>query len=146
MDRREFLELRNLPDKVIDGDIEFTSPAEVSPLLVFENIPVGNSLGLDVRLNGKYNPLLPSVVFNFRVITVGAVCRLEVNGTVHNGHRNHKHSLHLEEDPRRNLPTNVHPRPDLEGKTARQIWETLCREAHIRHNGRFVDPERAVSV
>lgn len=142
MDRREFEELRDLPGKTVDCDIQFGAPTEAAPLLLFDNIPVTNSLGIDLRLHGKYNPLIRSIVFNFRIPQVGPICRLEVNGTMHGGSRTHKHSLHVEEDPRQNLPTKVKPRPDLERKTLREVWETLCREAKIVHNGRLVEPER----
>jgi hypothetical protein len=142
MDRREFEELRDLPGKAVNSDIQFGAPAEAAPFLLFENVRVSNSLGIDLRLNGKYNPEVRTIVFNFRIPNVGPICRVEVNSTKHGGSRTHKHSLHLEEDPRQNLPTKVIPRPDLERKTLREVWETLCREARITHNGRLVEPER----
>jgi hypothetical protein len=83
--RREFDELRDLPDKEVIGDISFSAAGETAPLLTFENVRVQNSLGWDLRLNGKFNPLIPSIVFNFRIRDVGAICRVEVNGTVHGG-------------------------------------------------------------
>jgi hypothetical protein len=61
------------------------------------SVRVENSLGLDLRFNGKYYPLLPSVVFNFRILDVGPVCRVCVDGSMHNGSRTHKHSLQSEE-------------------------------------------------
>jgi hypothetical protein len=59
----EFENLRDLPDKTIVEDIQFGATGETSPVLIFENVRVRNSLGLDLRLNGKYNPLVPSLVF-----------------------------------------------------------------------------------
>lgn len=141
MTRREFENLRDIVGKVIEGDIQYTAPGECSPLLIFDNIHVQNSLGYDIRLNGKFNPLLPSIVFNFRILDVGPICRVEVNSTVHNGTRTHKHSLWEEEDPRRNLPSNVIARPDLEGLTAKKVWDKLCIEAKITHKGVFEEPE-----
>lgn len=108
-------------------------------MLIFDNVRVENSLGLEVRLNGKYNPLVPSVIFNFRILDVGPVCRVCVNGAVHNGSRTHKHSLQKEEDPRVNLPYSE-SRPDLEDKSPRAVWEDLCKRARIKHVGAFVDP------
>lgn len=142
MTRREFLDLRDLPDKLIIDDIEFGGSVLHEPVLLFEGIKVQNSLGYDLRVSGKYNPLIPSIVYNFRILDVGAICRYEVNSTVHEGTRTHKHALVEEEDPRRNLPTRVTPRPDLEGKTAKQVWAKLCEEAKIKHTGRFLSPER----
>jgi hypothetical protein len=137
--RPEFENLRDLPDKTIVEDIQFGATGETSPVLVFENVRVRNSLGLDLRLNGKYNPLVPSLVFNFRILDVGPICRLCINGTMHSGTRTHKHSLESEEDPRRNLPIVV-PRPDLQNLTPSQIWDRLCAEAKINHVGQFVVP------
>ncbi|MDZ4802531.1 MAG: hypothetical protein SGI92_30600 [Bryobacteraceae bacterium] len=108
-------------------------------MLIFDNIKVENSMGLDLRVNGKFNPLVPSIVYNFKVKGVGAICRVEVNNTMHGGARTHKHSLQNEEDPRRNLPATV-ARPDLEGKSPREVWTILCRQANIVHVGEFVDP------
>jgi hypothetical protein len=99
--RREFEALRDLPDKLIEGDIQFSAPGECSPVLIFENIRVQNSLGYELRVNGKFNPLLPSVTLNFRILDVGPICRVEVNSTSHSGSRTHKHSLWVEEDPRK---------------------------------------------
>lgn len=123
------------------ADIAFGEQSDTSPLLVFENVRLENSLGLDLRLNGKYNPLVPSIVFNFKIRGVGPICRVEINGTMHKGSRTHKHSLQNEDDPRQNLPYAGH-RPDLEGKTARGVWEVLCSQARIEHEGMFADPQR----
>lgn len=142
MTRREFENLRNLPDKKIFSDISFSEPEATSPVLIFENIQVDNSLSLDIRLNGKYNPIVDSLVFNFRVRGVGPICRLEINSTMHSGSRTHKHALVHEDDPRRNLPTNVTPRPELQGKLPAVIWRILCREARINHVGNFFDPTK----
>lgn len=141
MTRREFESLRDLPDKTIDADIQFGLVGECAPVLTFENVKVRNSLDLDLRLNGKYNPYLPSITFNFRILDVGAICRVDVNGTSHKGVRTHKHALWQEEDPRLNLPSAI-PRPDLENKKAKEVWDILCREAKILHRGRFLDPEK----
>jgi len=140
--RPEFLDLRDLPDKLIIDDIEFFESQLCGPFLIFEGIKIQNSKGYDLRLNGRYNPLLPSIVYNFRILDVGAICRYEVNSTEHNGSRTHKHALVEEDDPRRNLPTRVTPRPDLEGKTAKQVWDKVCQEAKIEHTGKFISPER----
>jgi hypothetical protein len=139
MTRAEFELLRNLPNKRIVADIVFQQSKATSPNLTFENVPVENSLGLEVLLNGTFKPDLPSVTYNFHIKTAGG--RVCVNGANHgNAGRTHKHELWHESDPRNNLPTAA-PRPDLEHNTAREVWVTLMAQASIQHTGDFTDPE-----
>lgn len=142
MTRAEFELLRNLPDKRIAADIAFQQSKATSPNLTFENVPVENSLGLEVLVNGTFKPNLPCVTYNFHIKTAGGpVCRVCVNGTKHgNAGRTHKHDLRHESDPRNNLPTAV-ARPDFQNKTAREVWATLITQANIQHTGTFTDPE-----
>lgn len=145
MNRAEFEQLRALSGKVIDADIEFKASSKTSPCLVFEQVQVRNDLNWEVLLNGTYKPFIPAVSFNFVIKGLGPICRLDVNGTIHGEQgRTHKHDLHDEEDPRRNLPQAI-SRQDLKGKTARQVWELLCQQANIVHTGRFFDPENGSS-
>jgi hypothetical protein len=139
MTRKEFEKLRDLPGKRIIGDLVFSAPETASPILLFDSIRVENDLNVELRLNGRFNPFLPSITYNFRVMGLGPICRVEVNGTMHRGARTHKHSLVNEDDPRLNLPNTI-ARPDLEGKTARAVWLILCVQANIEHEGLFVDP------
>ena len=139
MTRSEFRDIRDLPDKTIVEDIQFSAVGESSPVLIFENVRVQNSLGLDLRLNGKYNPLIGSLILNFRILDVGPICRLCINGAMHSGSRTHKHSLQHEDDPRRNLPI-VTARPDFERLAPGLVWAKLCAEAKIIHIGQFVNP------
>jgi hypothetical protein len=112
MNRREFEQLRDLPDKEIRADIEFRRVTGAGPNLIFDGVPLENSLEWDVLLNGTYKPDIPAATFNFVVRGVGPVCRLDVNGTRHGqAGRIHKHDVTDEHDPRRNLPTVV-ARPD----------------------------------
>lgn len=141
MNREEFQRLRDLPDKIINTDINFELQNGLGPNLVFSQIRVENSQDLDIILNGTFKPDIPSVTFNFVLKGVGPICRVDVNGTIHgNAGRTHKHDLRRESDPRQSLPT-AFARPDLEGKTAREVWEILCEQAHIIHQGHFHDPE-----
>ncbi|HEX3872165.1 MAG TPA: hypothetical protein VHV77_17090, partial [Pirellulales bacterium] len=95
MDRAGFEALRNLPDKQILSDIQFTLNRDSSPNLTFDEVAVDNSLGLDVILNGTYKPGIPSLTLNFRVRGVGPICRICVNGKSHgDAGRTHKHDLH----------------------------------------------------
>lgn len=121
MTRLEFERLRDLPGKKLFGNLVFASSETTSPVVTFDSIKIENSLDLPLRLNGRYNRLLPSVVFNFRIMGVGPICRVEVNSTMHRGSRTHKHSLVEEDDPRQNLPGIV-DRPDLVGKSAREVY------------------------
>lgn len=137
----EFEELRNLPDKEIERDIEFLPKPETAPNLVFEQIQVKNSLNWDVVLNGTYKPDIPSVTFNFVLKGVGPICRVCVNGSLHGAAgRTHKHELTTDQDPKLNLP-NAIARPDLVAKTPEEIWKILCRQARIRHTGSFRNPK-----
>lgn len=143
MNRHEFEALRDVADKRIAADIVFQQRKETSPNLTFDEVVVENRLGFDVVLNGTYKPALPAVTFNFVLRGVGPICRVCVNGTIHRGAgRTHKHDLRHDDDTKghKNLPEAV-ARPDLEGRSAREVWETLCRQANIVHSGAFVDPE-----
>jgi len=84
----------------------FLSRRLCGPFFIFEEIKVKTLIGYDLRLNGRYNPLVPSLVFNFRILDVGAICRYEVNSTEHNGSRTHKHAPMEEDDPRRKVPVH----------------------------------------
>lgn len=141
MDRHEFERLRDLKGKCIRSDIEFRPDPKVSPNLVFDNVEVHNAEGAELFLNGTYKPFIPAVTFNFAVKGVGPICRLDVNGTVHGTQgRTHKHALQSDADPRMNLPQAI-ARPDVVELSVREIWNKLCQEANIRHEGRFMDPE-----
>ena len=142
MNKNEFDQLRNLPGKVIAADIAFTAKKDAgSDNLVFEQVEVQNSLGWDVVLNGTYKPSIPSITFNFVLRGAGPVCRVCVNGTVHgDAGRTHKHDLRTENDPRLNLPTAV-ARPDLHGRSVREVLAILCTQANINHTGALHDPD-----
>ena len=145
MNRHEFEQLRDLPGKRIAVNVAFATPRDAKPNLVFDQIVVENSLGWDVLLNGTYKPDIPAISFNFVIRGVGPVCRIDVNGTIHGAAgRTHKHDLQTEDDPRLNLP-HATGRPDLGGRSAREVWETLCQQANIVHEGTFHDPEGGVA-
>ncbi|OQX27541.1 MAG: hypothetical protein BWK80_04700 [Desulfobacteraceae bacterium IS3] len=136
MNRLTFEKLRDLPDKEIRDDIFFKK--ENTNTLSFDNIRVHNSMGIDLLLNGKYKPDIPSIRFNFYVRGKGPICRIEVNSSIHkDSGRTHKHSLQKESCPRQNLPY-AEPRDDLKEKNAEQIWEIICNQSKIKHQGTFL--------
>lgn len=141
MTRIEFETLRDLPGKTISSDIIYIKKPDYGGNLAFSQISVENDTGWDVLLNGTYKPEIPTITFNFVVRGIGPICRVCVNGSFHGtSGRTHKHSLRDPNDPRSNLPTAL-PRPDLDGKTVVEVWETLCLEANIKHTGKFISPE-----
>ncbi|MGH8500005.1 MAG: hypothetical protein ACREEM_26330 [Blastocatellia bacterium] len=139
MTKSEFEFLRDLSGKEIKDDIVFRTKNATT--LSFDEVPVLNSLGLDLAVNGSFVPDIPAVKFNFYVRGIGPICRVEVNSTIHGqAGRTHKHALQTESCPRRNLP-HADARPDLENKTAKEVWEIVCKQAKISHIGIFNDPK-----
>jgi hypothetical protein len=142
MNRTEFEQLRDLPDKAIEGDIVFIPSKNISTILECEQVKVLNSLGINLILNCTYIPDIPRLKFNFHVQGVGPICRVEVNGIVHREvGRTHKHYLVKESCPRKNLP-EADPRPDLESlaHSPKAIWDKVCEQANIVHVGDFKEP------
>lgn len=141
MTRSEFETLRALPNKRIVADIIFTSSSNSKPNLTFENVAVENEMGYDVRINGTYQPEIPTLTLNFVVREAGGpVCRFCVNSNPHkDAGRHHKHEMRNERDPARNLPS-AHDRADLKEKTPSEIWAMVLRQSNIEHTGRFYDP------
>ncbi|MDA1190121.1 MAG: hypothetical protein O3A46_00380 [Candidatus Poribacteria bacterium] len=140
MNRQEFVASRDLPGKVIRGDIRFEPEESDENVFRFRGIPVENALDWDVTVHGRFHAIRRSVTFVFVESKTGAICRLDVNSKVHRKvGQTHKHDLRYENDPSVNLPTAV-ARPDLHGKRVGEIWTILCEQAKITHEGRFIDP------
>jgi hypothetical protein len=136
MNRAEFEKLRDLTDKEINQNIIYRMENPVT--LSFDNVPVSNSLGIDLVLNGVIKPDIPQYKFNFQVRGIGPICRVEVNGRIHKpAGRTHKHDLQKESCPRLNLPRAV-ARPDLEAMSVEEVWEAICRQARIKHLGKLI--------
>ncbi len=139
MNRTEFERLRDLPDKEINQDVifQYKNPTTMR----FTEVQIINSLGIDLVVNGSFLPDIPAVKYNICIRGMGPICRVEVNSTKHRDvGRTHKHSLQKESCSRKNLP-HADARPDLEDKSAREVWEILCQQAKINHTGSFIDPE-----
>lgn len=138
MTPQDFESLRSLPDKKIHGDIELRADPAHPTSYRADSVRVENAMGVDLRLNVTLKPDLPSVTFNFSVLGVGPICRLDINGTSHgDAGRTHKHEFEDEKDPQRNLP-NARPRTDLEGASLEKAWDSLCEAAKIRHDGQII--------
>lgn len=142
MNRTEFERLRDMPGKVIAGDIKFSRKQALAPLLVAEDIAIANDDGVDLKLSVHTNPMTGAKSVNVHVPGVGPICRLDVDGTSHgDAGRSHKHSLQSERCPDRNLPDGVIARADLSGQDVRAVFEAFCAMAAITHSGMFFMPE-----
>lgn len=140
MDRTEFEALRDLKDKRIAGNITFTQKDQTRPFIIAE-VSIENASGYDLRMMIRYNPEVGSKTFAVHVVGVGPICRLDVDGHNHPpAGREHKHSLHRERDPEKNLPSAV-ARPELKGKSVRFCFEEFCSAALISHDGHFFPPD-----
>ena len=141
MDRTAFEALRDLPDKVIAADIKFARRQALAPVLVAEGIRIENSAGVDLVLTIQFNPTVGAKTVNVHVPGVGPICRLDVDGPAHRpAGRSHKHAVRSERCPDRNLPEAVTDRPELAGKSPREVFDEFCRMAKILHTGAFEDP------
>lgn len=144
MDRKTFEALRDLPGKTITGDIRFVRRAALTPVLVAEGIRIDNAAGVELMLTVSYNERVGAKTINVHVPGLGPICRLDVDGPAHRpAGRSHKHSLHDERCPERNLPDGVVDRPDLAGSTIRQVFDEFCRIADIVHVGQLDTPDEA---
>ena len=126
MDRRDFEALRDIPGKVIRGDVRLAQKQQTQPALVASDIEIENNSGTVLKLNISYNPEIGSKTFNVTAGGVGPICRLDVDGPAHRpAGRSHKHSVQSERCPDRNLPDQVIDRADLAGKTVAELFE-IC--------------------
>jgi hypothetical protein len=137
VNRIEFEQLRDLPDKQISGNVTFSAKRGARPLHILDPIEVHNSLGIDLVLQGTYNSVINKLTVQFFVRGVGPICRFCVNGRVHGDcGRTHKHDLLEEDDPGRNIPNAV-DRPDLANLSLPEAWGKMCDQARITHVGSF---------
>lgn len=143
MDRTTFEALRDMAGKTISADIRFARRQALAPALFAEGIPIENTGGVDLLLSITFNPVVGSKTFNVHAPGMGPICRLDVDGPPHRpAGRSHKHSLQGERCPDRNLPDGVTDRPDLAGKSVREVFDEFCRIAGISHTGQFESPDQ----
>ena len=136
MDRTQFETVRDLPGKRIDQDIRFARRAALAPVVVAEDIRIGNGAGLDLVLTIHFNSVTLVKTFNVHVRGSGPICRLDVDGPAHRPvGRSHKHALQGERCPERNLPDGVVDRSDLSGRRLREVFGVFCELARITHVG-----------
>lgn len=145
MDPEEFNQLRQLAGKEIHADIVFVPVKRLKEHIVaFDGATVSNSMNLPVVVGGQYNRKTKRLTLYFTLEGRGQICRICVNGAEHGDvGRTHKHELTAAKDCGE-LPHAVR-RADLDGKTPRQVWDIVCRNAHIQHTGSFTDPEKGLS-
>jgi hypothetical protein len=142
MNRTEFEALRAIPGKVIRGDIRFSRRQATRPALTAEGIVIESLGGIELRLNITYNPEVGAKTFNVCPRGGSPICRLDVDGPAHRpAGRSHKHSLQSERCPDRNLPDRVIDRPDLSGRSVRELFAIFCQMGHILHEGAFLAPD-----
>lgn len=141
MDRKDFEALRDLPDKIIRSDIKFSQKRQTSPAMTADGIEIENSAGIALRLNLTFNPDADSKTINVSAMGVGPICRLDVDGPVHEPvGRSHKHSLRTDRCAGMNLP-GVTERSDLAGRSLQDLFVVFCEMAKIEHIGTFFPPE-----
>jgi hypothetical protein len=140
VDRKDFETLRDMPDKVIRGDIRLVQRRQTHPAMVAE-IEIHNSSSTALKLNITYNPEIGSKTFNVTAVGIGPICRLDVDGPAHRpAGRSHKHSVQTDRCPERSLPDGVIDRPDLAGRSVIELFSIFCQMAHIAHEGTFYPP------
>ncbi|MBI5503454.1 MAG: hypothetical protein HY899_01525 [Deltaproteobacteria bacterium] len=140
MNRTEFEALRDLPGKTIDGDIRLSRREALRPVREASDISIANEHGVDLRMGVRWNPETGKKTVNVYVPGLGPICRIDVDGPMHrDAGRSHKHSLHTERCPDRNLDQDVAARPDLSGRDLETVLRQFCREAAITFGGVF-DP------
>ncbi|MBK9753971.1 MAG: hypothetical protein IPO88_10770 [Nannocystis sp.] len=142
MNRRDFESLRALPGKTISGPIRLSQKQATHPLLTADRIPIENDQGITVWMNINYNPETGTKGINVTLAGEGPICRLDVDGAPHgDAGRSHKHAVLDEQSVRRGLRDGVRPRPDLSGKSLRQVFAEFCATANITHHGVFEAPD-----
>lgn len=142
MNPTEFETIRDIPGKRIKRDVRFSKRKSHLLALTLDNVPIGNDAVADRRLNITYNPETGSKTFNVQVSGVGPICRLDIDGPEHKHvGRSHKHALHTERCPDRNLPREVQGRSDLDGMSMRDLFGEFCTLADIEHEGSFEAPD-----
>jgi hypothetical protein len=141
MERSEFEELRDLPNKRITVDVVLRRKKIGS--VVFKSLPVP-ILGDDgpiANLHVTFNEATEEKNINVTVVGVGPICRLDVDSNLHApAGRSHKHALLTPDCPSENLRRQLTAREDLAGLPVDRVFAIFCEMAHIEHTGNFSIP------
>lgn len=141
MNRRDFEALRDLAGKRISGTIKLSLKQATQPLMTADRIPIHNSQGVAVWMNINFNPETGAKAINVTLVGEGPICRLDVDGSCHgDAGRSHKHSVQDENSVRRSLRDGVVARPDLSGRSLREVFADFCAAASIVHDGSLEVP------
>jgi len=141
MDRDEFENLRNLPDKKIVDDIKFVEKPFRKPAMYCSDVRIHHTGEAGLKLDMTYNPAADSININVTSMGEGPICRLDVRSNKHgDAGRTHKHELTTNKDIANNLP-NAQAMPNtIEAMTPQQAFLEFCRLANIVFEGDFIDP------
>jgi hypothetical protein len=138
MDRKDFEYLRDLPSKIIRGDIKLTLKKQTSPAMTMDGIEIENSAEIPLRMNINFNPETGLKTFNVVAVGVGPICRLDIDGTNHEPvGRSHKHSLKTARCPDLNLHDGVIAKGELSQKSLQEVFSAFCAMAKIENLGTF---------
>lgn len=144
MERSEFEHLRDLPGKVVAGEIRFKKSKNTAPALRAEDVVIKNTAGVELLLDISWNPVRGSKSFNVTAVGTGPICRLDVDGPPHRpAGSSHKHSLRTPQCPGENLPLQVSDVPEHGGKSMRALFDVFCSMAKISFSGTFEEPDKA---
>jgi len=139
MDRIQFERIRDLPRKIIRGDIVLKSKKERSGVYIADDISIENSLGIEARLKIEWREETDAKCINVHVRGLGPICRLDVDSLRHKPcGRSHKHALKTPSCPENNLNIDVLDRKDLSGLDIEAVFKEFCDISHIEHSGTFV--------
>ena len=83
MDRVDFEKLRDLPDKIINGNIILRPKKDRIGVYIMDDIVIENSLNTDARLKVEWMEETDAKCINVHIKGLGAICRLEVDSKAH---------------------------------------------------------------
>jgi hypothetical protein len=140
MVRGEFEEFWRSEKSIVD-EIRFVASKQCEEVYEFDHVEVLAPFPSIVLVHGSYSCRTEAVVYTFWIEGLGPIVRYCMGGPDHRGAgRFHYHCMRNAADIRQNLPF-AESRPDMDGLTAKQIWEQICIEGKITHTDLFFEPE-----
>lgn len=142
MTRTEYEAFHGEAGKVIPDDIAFAPRKQHGSILMAGPIKIHSKLVPDARLEIHFNRHTLAKIFCIcSEVAGGPICRLCVDGLSHHPcGRSHKHRLNAPRCPKDNLKVIVEDRPDLSGKSMRDLFAEFCSITSITHTGSFIPP------